>query len=201
MKHKMNFLCGVIFIFTILMPVANLSSLFFTSEGELKLSQMDIYPTHISNDNSFRLKDAKTNKEVKAWAKSVMVEEDLNVKKNKSVWFYVALMPVPIIGLVTWFLFFFYFIKFVIAINKGEVFSWKTISLLRKAGWASLISEMVGLILLLFANGSRVFVGYANDYSRLLEEIPGLLCGLLLLLMAQTFSIGLKQKEELEQVI
>ena len=60
---------------------------------------------------------------------------------------------------------------------------------------------MVGLILLLFANGSRVFVGYANDYSRLLEEIPGLLCGLLLLLMAQTFSIGLKQKEELEQVI
>ena len=81
MKHKMNFLCGVIFIFTILMPVANLSSLFFTSEGELKLSQMDIYPTHISNDNSFRLKDAKTNKEVKAWAKSVMVEEDLNVKK------------------------------------------------------------------------------------------------------------------------
>ena len=78
MKHKMNFLCGVIFIFTILMPVANLSSLFFTSEGELKLSQMDIYPTHISNDNSFRLKDAKTNKEVKAWAKSVMVEEDLN---------------------------------------------------------------------------------------------------------------------------
>ena len=189
MKHKMNFLCGVIFIFTILMPVANLSSLFFTSEGELKLSQMDI------------LKDAKTNKEVKAWAKSVMVEEDLNVKKDKSVWFYVALMPVPIIGLVTWFLFFFYFIKFVIAINKGEVFTWKTISLLRKAGWASLISEMVGLILLLFANGNRVFVGYANDYSRLLEEIPGLLCGLLLLLMAQTFSIGLKQKEELEQVI
>lgn len=201
MKHKMNLLCVVIFVFTILIPVANLSSLFFTSAGELKLSQVDIYPTHIGNDNSFRLKDGKTNKEVKAWAKSVLVEEDADVKKDTSAWFYVTMMPVPIIGLVTWFLFFFYFIKFVIAINKGEVFTWKTISLLRKAGWASLISEMAGLILLFLAYGNRVFVGYANDYSKLLEDIPVLLTGLLLLLMAQIFSIGLKQKEELDQVV
>jgi hypothetical protein len=201
MKHKMNLLCVVIFIFTVLMPVAEFSGAFFSSNDELKLTEVDVYPTHIGDDNSFRMKDVKTGKDVKAWAKSVMIEVEESAVKERSGWYHVMLLPLPIIAFVTWFMFYVFFIKFVIAINKGEVFTWKTISLLRKAGWAWLISQVSGIALLFFAKGETTLMGYATDYSKIIEDIPDLLTGLLLLMMAQIFSIGLRQKEELEQVI
>ena len=43
--------------------------------------------------------------------------------------------------------------------------------------------------------------GYIYNYSYAIMQLPSLLPGLLLLLMAQIFGIGVKQKEELEQVV
>ena len=55
--------------------------------------------------------------------------------------------------------------------------------------------------MLCIESGMFSLKGYAFDYSDVIEQISSLLPGLLLLLMAQTFGIGLKQKEELEQVV
>lgn len=201
MRHKMNILCVVILIFTIIMPVLELSEIFFSPKDDLMLTEVRVRPTHIGDDNAVTLTNKNTGKSVKAWVKKVMVERSKDVKDVHVRWLTLALIPVAIIGIVTWVMFVVYLIRFAISINKGEVFTRKTISLLRKAGWASLISTIMLLIISFNPNNHVALNGYVFDCSDAIESITSLLPGLLMLLMAQTYSIGLEQKEELEQVV
>ncbi|MBR4924661.1 MAG: DUF2975 domain-containing protein [Prevotella sp.] len=201
MRHKMNILCVVILIFSIIMPVLEMSEIFFSPKDDFMLTEVRVRPTHIGDDNAVTLTEKDTGKSMKAWVKDVLVERNKDIKNKPSSWLAFALIPVAIIGIVTWVMFIVYLIKFAISINKGEVFTWKTINLLRKAGWASLISTIMLLVIGFIPHNMMDFNGYTFDFSDAIESITSLLPGLLLLLMAQTYGIGLEQKEELEQVV
>ena len=201
MRHKMNILCVVILIFTIIMPVLELSEIFFSTKDDIMLTEVRVRPTHIGEDNAVTLTEKDSGKSVKAWVKDVLVERDKDMKKTSISWMTIVMAPVAIIGIVTWVMFIVYLIKFAISINKGEVFTRKTINLLRKAGWASLISTIMLLIIAFNPSNQVALSGYVFDFSDAVESITSLLPGLLMLLMAQTYSIGLEQKEELEQVV
>lgn len=201
MRHKMNILCVVILIFSIIMPVLEMSEIFFSPKDDLMLTEVRVQPTHIGDDNAVTLTEKDTGKSMKAWVKDVLVERNKDINNKPSSWLTFALMPVAIIGIVTWVMFIVYLIKFAISINKGEVFTWKTINLLRKAGWASLISTIMLLVIGFFPHNQVALSGYTFDFSEAIGEISTLLPGLLLLLLAQTYGIGLEQKEELEQVV
>ena len=183
------------------MPVLEMSEIFFSPKDDLMLTEVRVQPTHIGDDNAVTLTEKDTGKSMKAWVKDVLVERNKDINNKPSSWLTFALMPVAIIGIVTWVMFIVYLIKFAISINKGEVFTWKTINLLRKAGWASLISTIMLLVIGFFPHNQVALSGYTFDFSEAIGEISTLLPGLLLLLLAQTYGIGLEQKEELEQVV
>ncbi|WP_455095766.1 DUF2975 domain-containing protein [Prevotella koreensis] len=205
MKQRMNILCIVILIFMVAMALSQFTDLFYSTDNSSLMLPVCVTPTHIGDDNMVTLTDGNTGSDVKVWVKEVMLESSLLESKKDEVMKLIFMLPISVISLVTWFIFIIYLIRFVVAINKGKVFTWKTIRLLRTAGWSALISS-VSMIAVAFYEvyaPSMLFVpqGYIYNYSYAIMQLPSLLPGLLLLLMAQIFGIGVKQKEELEQVV
>ena len=205
MKQRMNILCIVTLIFMVAMALSQFTDLFYSTDNSSLMLPVCVTPTHIGDDNMVTLTDGNTGSDVKVWVKEVMLESTLLESKKGEVMKLIFMLPISVISLVTWFIFIIYLIRFVVAINKGKVFTWKTIRLLRTAGWSALISS-VSMIAVAFYEvyaPSMLFVpqGYIYNYSYAIMQLPSLLPGLLLLLMAQIFGIGVKQKEELEQVV
>lgn len=201
----MNILCIVILIFTVAMTISQFSGLFFSAKNTEPVTMLNVQPSHFGDDNNITLIDNNTGTAVKAWIKEVIVVDSCILSPKDFVMKLLVLIPLSLVSLVTWIMFVIYLVKLVFAINKGKVFTWKTIRLLRTAGWTTLISNAFCIIstFYLIYDPSRWLSpkGYIFDYSYAIEQIPSLLPGLLLLLMAQIFGIGLKQKEELEQVV
>lgn len=84
---------------------------------------------------------------------------------------------------------FVYFIKFILNVNRNEVFTDKNISLLRKYGVCSLLVG-VGVIIL------SISIITGNSLAdAILDGINALGEGLFALLMGEVFGIGLKLKE------
>ncbi|MGP1466856.1 MAG: DUF2975 domain-containing protein [Porphyromonadaceae bacterium] len=205
MKQRMNILCIVILIFMVAMALSQFTDLFYSTDNSSLMLPVCVTPTHIGDDNMVTLTDGNTGSDVRVWVKEVILESTLLESKKGEVMKLIFMLPISVISLVTWFIFIIYLIRFVVAINKGKVFTWKTIRLLRTAGRAALISS-VSMIAVAFYEvyaPSMLFVpqGYIYNYSYAIMQLPSLLPGLLLLLMAQIFGIGVKQKEELEQVV
>ncbi|MDY4019887.1 MAG: DUF2975 domain-containing protein [Prevotella sp.] len=205
MRKKMNILCIVILVFTVAMTLSQFIELFFSADNSSSMMSVYVVPTHIGDDNMVTLTDSNTGSEVKAWVKEAVIENTfLEHNKEKAMQLF-FILPVTIIGLVAWFMFIVYLIRFVIAINKGRVFTWKTTRLLRMAGWSSLVSSVLMMVIIVYIVhvSSDLFEpqGYKYNYSYAIVQLPSMLPGLLLLLMVQIFGIGVQQKEELEQVV
>lgn len=96
------------------------------------------------------------------------------------------------------------FVKFILCINRMEIFTWKNVSLLR---WIGMLIIGVFAVKWLVGLGgsyvtSQIFVldGYAIDWFRSFDSVL-LVLGVLSLIVAEVFAMGLKQREELELTI
>lgn len=85
------------------------------------------------------------------------------------------------------------FIRFILCVNQGEVFTWDNVSLLRIVGWctiivpaviAAVVSPEIDRLIELWAS----CIGYAAE-------------GIFVLIMAEAFAVGLKLKEEQDLTI
>ena len=79
------------------------------------------------------------------------------------------------------------FIKFILNVNRNEVFTKKNISLLRKYGVSALLSGVCMIILI-------VYMGIALNEA-LTDCLDTFIEGFFALLMGEVFSIGLKMQE------
>lgn len=79
------------------------------------------------------------------------------------------------------------FIKFILNVNRNEVFTKKNISLLRKYGVSALLSGVCMIILI-------VYMGIALNEA-LTDCLDTLIEGFFALLMGEVFSIGLRMQE------
>ena len=79
------------------------------------------------------------------------------------------------------------FIKFILNVNRNEVFTTKNISLLRKYGVSALLSGVCMIILI-------VYMGIALNEA-LTDCLDTFIEGFFALLMGEVFSIGLKMQE------
>ena len=84
---------------------------------------------------------------------------------------------------------FVYFIKFILNVNRNEVFTNKNISLLRKYGVCALLIGVCVIILSISIITGNSFADALSDGVNALAE------GLFALLMGEVFGIGLKLKE------
>ena len=98
----------------------------------------------------------------------------------------VFLLVVALVALAAVIICFVTFIKFILNVNRNEVFTKKNISLLRKYGVSALLSGVCMIILI-------VFMGIALNEA-LTDCLDTFIEGFFALLMGEVFSIGLKMQ-------
>ena len=85
------------------------------------------------------------------------------------------------------------FVRFILCVNHGEVFTWTNVDLLRTVGWCIVVTTIV------------TFSSMSFDLDNLLDvwsDAFGIIAeGIFILIMAEVFSIGLKLKEEQDLTI
>ncbi len=96
------------------------------------------------------------------------------------------------------------FIRFVYRINKSEIFDWRNVKRLRRLGIYLCIAYLCKFVTIYMQSVelSKSFAidGYELDYCAGLSN-PDLLLGLLSLVFAEVFAIGLRLKEEQDLTI
>ncbi len=85
------------------------------------------------------------------------------------------------------------FVRFILNVNNGEVFTWANVDLLRTVGWCIVVATVV------------MFAIMSPDIDNLWElwgdAIGVVIEGIFILIMAEAFAIGMKLKEEQELTI
>lgn len=85
------------------------------------------------------------------------------------------------------------FVRFILNVNHGEVFTWANVDLLRTVGWCIIVPTVV------------MFAIMSPDIENLCELWAGaigfIVDGIFILIMAEAFAIGMKLKEEQELTI
>lgn len=107
--------------------------------------------------------------------------------KSLSLGTAVFLLVVALVALAAVIICFVTFIKFILNVNRNEVFTKKNISLLRKYGVSALLSGVCMIILI-------VYMGIALNEA-LTDCLDTFIEGFFALLMGEVFSIGLKMQE------
>ena len=79
-------------------------------------------------------------------------------------------------------------VKFILNVNRDEVFTWKNVSLLRWLGIGMIVTMACGMVMGLAAD---IFAG--DSWPSLIEGMMG---GVFALIMAEAFCIGIKLQEE-----
>lgn len=96
------------------------------------------------------------------------------------------------------------FIRIVISVNKSNIFTWKNVSNLRWMGLFLALAFLSELALILFTNSivSDVLVvkGYSISVSSIVST-TNLVLGVVSLIIAEVFAIGLRMREEQELTI
>ena len=85
------------------------------------------------------------------------------------------------------------FVRFILRVNHGEVFTWTNVDLLRTVGWCIVVTTTVMCSVISFTS--------INLWDTWTDGISIITDGIFILIMAEAFSIGLKLKEEQDLTI
>jgi hypothetical protein len=85
------------------------------------------------------------------------------------------------------------FVRFILRVNHGEVFTWTNVDLLRTVGWCIVVTTTVMCSVISFSS--------INLWDTWTDGISVITDGIFILIMAEAFSIGLKLKEEQDLTI
>ena len=85
------------------------------------------------------------------------------------------------------------YVRFILNVNHGEVFTWTNVDLLKTVGWCIVVTTTVMCTSMSFDN-----IDLLDTWS---DAISIMTDGIFILIMAEVFSIGLKLKEEQDLTI
>jgi len=85
------------------------------------------------------------------------------------------------------------FVRFILRVNHGEVFTWTNVDLLRTVGWCLVVTSIVMCSVISFFGN--------NLWDTWTDGISIIIGGIFILIMAEVFSIGLKLQEEQDLTI
>ena len=85
------------------------------------------------------------------------------------------------------------YVRFILNVNHGEVFTWTNVDLLKTVGWCIVVTTTVMCTSMSFDN-----IDLLDTWSDAVSIITD---GIFILIMAEVFSIGLKLKEEQDLTI
>lgn len=223
MKKKINILCAVVFVTVALSLVPFLyyfglgmkqgidAGMQAADNGQNCIEAMEVIQkyksvtllpdqTFFNNVTVGTIKNDKTGEDVNIVPVKIMVNAQTNNPKVYDVVNTINEWTDIILSIITLIM----FIKFIMNVNRKEVFTWKNVRLLRRIGWCMLAMAVLSTGLGVYEEYmiSEVFSvkGYSASFLEYLSS-SDLLIGIVALIIAEAFAIGLKQKEELELTI
>jgi hypothetical protein len=85
------------------------------------------------------------------------------------------------------------FVRFILNVNHGEVFTWANVDLLRTVGWCIIVPTIV-MCAIMSPDLENLWDTWGEAFGVVAE-------GIFILIMAEAFAIGMKLKEEQELTI
>lgn len=215
MKKKLNIFCVIMFIILAVdaclligASVHSFVSGFQAGYNEAAQTEaptgevvtLSVLPTELSSGNAFKGTDKSTGKTYEVWPVHLMTKASVDRGIAAKALDGVAGLAVIAAGVASIVV----FIRFIIGINRNEVFAPRTIRRLRLIGWMFAImcaGQLVsGLINLSTYSGIFMQHGHTLNY---IDFIPfdGLIFAVFLFIMAEVFTIGARMKEEQELTV
>lgn len=206
MKTRMNILCLLVFL---LMGFSVVETAYYFTIG-LKAGA-DPNPTmrnleyvSVLPDDMTLLTDSVFNVKSQTYVPATYSHLLISVDTPENLWEQVArgLMVLAAVGCFLQAAL--YFLRLIIAINRSEIFSWDNVHRLRKVGLLMLSGFLLqgAQLWILFHRLDEVFAMQGYSFSlREALSLSNLLLGLVALIVAEVFAIGLRLKEEQELTI
>ena len=219
MKRSLNILtvlillvlCFSVFEFTKIVGSAAIDGFNAGYEAceESKLTQtevpgMNMKALVITPTNFGAYKDSIYNEATSAFIPAHFIQVAVDLDNEVPLGLYILKNISFIIALVAQVLAIIWFIKLIVAINRGSIFCWKNVKGLRKLGVVLIIAFVCNAIphIISLYNISDYFSlsNYNINYTELISTM-NLTLGLISLIVAQVFAMGLKLQEEQELTI
>lgn len=216
MKKRLNILCLMVFVVMAIgiLPFAYAMGVGFQAgtsgdyqendvpeiEQVVNAESVHLMPARLEGLTMGSIHNEVTGQEVSIWPERVMVNMPIDypgwftVMNTVTQWLvYVVLIVIMVL-----------FLKIIVRVNKGRVFEWKNVRLLRWLGGIVLGSSILTTVLQIYGAsiiGQQFAVkGFAPDYFSYISVME-LTVGLVALIVAEIFAVGLKMKEEQDLTI
>lgn len=141
------------------------------------------------------VRNAVSGSEVRLWPGQCSVD----VAVDYPAWFSATNTAVHLLSVVLLAVIVVLFLKLIVRVNRGQVFEWRNVRLLRWLGGIELAGSIVATTMQIYGAsivaGQFRISGFAPDYFSYISATE-LSIGLVALIAAEIFAIGLKMKEE-----
>lgn len=146
------------------------------------------------------IRNEVTGQEVSLWPERVYVGESIHYP----VWFSWLNGICKVLTAFALLVIIILFLKLIVRVNRGRVFEWSNVRLLRWLGGVVLAASIITTIFQIcgasMASSQFAVKGFAPDYFGYISTME-LAVGLVALIVAEIFAVGLKMKEEQELTI
>ncbi|MEG1563020.1 MAG: DUF2975 domain-containing protein [Bacteroides sp.] len=150
------------------------------------------------------LKDSIYNEKSGTFVPVIHSQLLVSVKAKPNFWINLIKNASPFLEFITLILALVLFVKLIISINKSDIFNWKNVRRLRKLGALLILtfffSALSICIMTYQLSESFSLKGYSFNTSELIPTLT-LILGLISLIVAEVFAIGLRIKEEQDLTI
>lgn len=161
----------------------------------LDAPEVHLMPVGGHNLESATVRNAVSGTDVSLWPERCSVD----VAVEFPGWFSAAQTMTQLLAIVCMIAIVVLFLKLIIRVNRGQVFEWRNVRLLRWLGGLELGGSIVTTAIQIYGasiiNSQFSISGFATDYFSYIS-VTELSIGLVALIAAEIFAIGLKMKEE-----
>lgn len=214
MKKRLNILCVLVFVVVAMgfWPFVYAFTLGFQTGWEsndgagteldrmVNGSRVHLIVARTNDLGSGTIRNEVTGEEVCMWPERIVVDQPV----DESAWFKVVNMVVHLMVYAALIVMVVLFLKLIVRVNRGQVFEWRNVKLLRWLGAIILTGSVVTTALQVYEayEASKVFAvsGFRPDYFSFVSVME-LTVGLVALIVAEIFAVGLKMKEEQDLTI
>lgn len=216
MKKRLNILClmvfvvvGISFIPVVYGIAIGFSAGFSADASGNSLNNIDrmvageqivLTPSYLNDLAAGTIRNEVTGKETTIWPEHIIVDQAISYP----AWYEWTNNICRLLTIVALLVIVVLFLKLIVRVNRGQVFEWSNVRLLRWLGCIELIASIVMTTLQIYgasiANEQFAVKGFVPDYFNYISTME-LSVGLVALIVAEIFAVGLKMKEEQELTI
>lgn len=214
MKKRLNVLCVLVFVvigiglmpFVYWMAVGMKAGYESSPErvrdidAAMNAETVHLMPVGISHLEHATIRNDVTGEQVALWPQNIAVSAGVDYPG----WYDVVNTLATVLGVAAVIVVVVLFLKLILRVNRGYVFEWRNVRLLRWLGGIQLAASIVVTLLQIYGasvvSGQFRVSGYVTDYFSYVSVLE-LSIGMVALIAAEIFAIGLKMKEEQELTI